>query len=151
MHALSTCVLFFQELPRVLLPVVRSFGGGEEGVQVAATWRLLLPQAGTFSSTHTNSTLCVIWHLSYCCNSLLIEPAFMKTASFWILCCLHSQLNAHVVCCILMKHSLFSNTSFSRSPFHLPLLFTCLCVYFCSFAVFFSLYTSILVTSVFLL
>ena len=43
---LGQSVLFFQELPRVLLPAVGSFRGGEEGVQVAATWRILLPQAG---------------------------------------------------------------------------------------------------------
>lgn len=34
---LGQSVLFFQELPRVLLPAVGSFRGGEEGVQVAAT------------------------------------------------------------------------------------------------------------------
>lgn len=150
MHALSTCVFCFSRNYHVFYYLL--LGASEEERK---EFKLLAPEDYSYlKQVHPvvlTQTVCAIWNLRYCCNSLLMEPAFIKTASFWILCCLHSQLNAHVVCCILMKHSLFSNTSFSRSSFHLPLLFTCLCVYFCTFAVFFSLYTSILLTSVFLL
>lgn len=88
----------FQELPCVLLPVIGSFRGGQEGVQVAVPWRVLLPQAGT-----NNLPASIKQKVHVLLVALQLISNKWGPCSFWK----SSQLPAHTLCCMLMKFPLF--------------------------------------------